>query len=97
MPPDWRDEVMRHDRWIEMAARQSINLCGCCGLLRAAEMPVSGPTLAFRRLRWPNQVTHSGRILIAGTFQYMASSPGTYHEMVEADCGLDPATLLFTG
>jgi 2-haloacid dehalogenase len=99
--PDWRDEViMWHDRWIEMAAPaidQSVRLLRA---LRAAEMPVFALTnFGIQTFEVAEPVYpflgEFDRRYISGHMGVIKPEAQIY-EMVEADCGLDTDTLLFT-
>jgi len=99
--PDWADEIrMWHDDWLEMAKPaipQSIRLLAA---LRAANVPVFAlsnfgiQTFAIAEPVYPFLKDFDRRYISGHMGQVKPEVP--IYEMVEADCGLDPATLLFT-
>jgi 2-haloacid dehalogenase len=99
--PTWRDEVlMWHDRWIEMAAPaidQSVRLLRA---LRTVDVPVFALTnFGIQTFEVAEPVYpflgEFDRRYISGHMGVIKPEAQIY-EMVEADCGFDPATLLFT-
>lgn len=98
--PDWRDEVrMWHDRWIEMAAPVIDHSVRLLRALRTADVPV------FALTNFGIQTFDAAEPVypFLGEFdrRYISGHMGVIkpetpiYEMVEADCGFDPATLLF--
>jgi len=99
--PDWHDEVMMwHDRWIEMAAPAIDRSVRLLRALRAADVPVFAlsnfgiQTFDIAKLAYPF-LTEFDRSYISGHMGVIKPD-ATIYQMVEDDCGLDPATLLFT-
>lgn len=99
--PKWRDEVrMWHDRWIEMAAPAIDHSVRLLRALRAADVPVFAltnfgiQTFEIAAPVYPF-LDEFDRRYISGHMRTIKPESLIY-EMVEADSGLDPATLLFT-
>lgn len=99
--PDWHDEVMLwHDRWIEMAAPAIDRSVRVLRALRAADVPVFAlsnfgiQTFDIAKPAYPF-LTEFDRSYISGHMGVIKPD-ATIYQMVEDDCGLDPATLLFT-
>jgi len=99
--PDWHDEVMMwHDRWIEMAAPAIDRSVRLLRALRAADVPVFAlsnfgiQTFDVAKLTYPF-LTEFDRSYISGHMGVIKPD-ATIYQMAEDDCGLDPATLLFT-
>lgn len=96
----WRAEIlMWHDRWIEMAAPAIDHSVRLLRALRATEVPVYALTnFGIQTFEVAEPVYP-----FLGEFdrRYISGHMGvtkpdqTIYEMVEQDCGLDPATLLF--
>ncbi len=99
--PEWRDEVlMWHDRWIEMAAPAIDHSVRLLRALRAGGMPVFALTnFGIQTFEVAEPVYpflgEFDRRYISGHMQVVKPDAQIY-EMVEADCGVDPAGLLFT-
>lgn len=99
--PAWADEVrMWHDRWIEMAAPAIDHSVRLLRALRAAEVPVFALTnFGIQTFEVAEPVypflTEFDRRYISGHMGVIKPEAQIY-QMVEADCGLDPAGLLFT-
>ncbi len=99
--PKWRDEVlMWHDRWIEMAAPAIDHSVRLLRALRAGGMPVFALTnFGIQTFEVAEPVYpflgEFDRRYISGHMQVVKPDAQIY-EMVEADCGVDPAGLLFT-
>ncbi|MFQ1699407.1 HAD family hydrolase [Loktanella agnita] len=99
--PDWRDEVlMWHDRWIDMAAPAIDHSVRLLRSLRGAGVPVFAltnfgiQTFDIAEPVYPF-LGEFDRRYISGHMACIKPDAQIY-EMVEQDCGLDPATLLFT-
>ncbi|WP_341367844.1 HAD family phosphatase [Yoonia sp. BS5-3] len=99
--PAWRDEVqMWHDRWIEMAAPAIDHSVRLLRALRAADVPVFALTnFGIQTFEIAEPVypflKEFDRRYISGHMGVIKPEHSIY-EMVEADCGVDPAALLFT-
>lgn len=99
--PDWRDEVlMWHDRWLEMATPTIDHSVRLLRALRSAGVPVFALTnFGIQTFEIAEPVypflTEFDRRYISGHMGVIKPEARIY-EMVEKDCGLDPATLLFT-
>lgn len=99
--PDWHDEIMMwHDRWIEMAAPAIDQSVRVLRALRVAGVPVFAlsnfgiQTFDIAKPIYPF-LTEFDRSYISGHMGVIKPDAKIY-QMVEDDCGLDPATLLFT-
>lgn len=99
--PDWHDEVMMwHDRWIEMATPVIDRSVRLLRALRAAGVPVFAlsnfgiQTFDIAKPVYPF-LTEFDRSYISGHMGVIKPDAEIY-QMLEEDCGLDPATLLFT-
>lgn len=98
--PEFRDEIMLwHDRWIEMAAPvidRSVNLLRA---LRRGGVPVFAltnfgiQTFEIGRREYPF-LEEFDRHYVSGHMGVIKPEPRIY-EMVEKDCGVAPAGLLF--
>lgn len=98
--PEFRDEIMLwHDRWIEMAAPvidRSVNLLRA---LRRGGVPVFAltnfgiQTFEIGRREYPF-LEEFDRHYVSGHMGVIKPEPRIY-EMVEQDCGVAPAGLLF--
>ncbi|WP_296422682.1 HAD family phosphatase [Yoonia sp.] len=99
--PDWHDEVlMWHDRWIDMAAPAIDHSVRLLRALRAADVSVFALTnFGIQTFEIAEPVYpflgEFDRRYISGHMRVIKPEAQIY-EMVEQDCGLDPATLLFT-
>ncbi|MDX8352778.1 HAD family phosphatase [Cognatiyoonia sp. IB215182] len=99
--PVWADEVrMWHDRWIEMAAPAIDHSVRLLRALREAEVPVFALTnFGIQTFEVAEPVYpflgEFDRRYISGHMGVIKPEVEIY-QMVEADCGLDPASLLFT-
>ncbi len=99
--PHWRDEVlMWHDRWIEMATPVIEHSVRLLRALRSADVPVFALTnFGIQTFEIAEPVYpflgEFDRRYISGHMGVIKPEARIY-ELVEADCGLDPATLLFT-
>lgn len=99
--PDWGDEIrMWFDNWIDMA---SPRIDGSIALLRALRLrgvPVFALTnfgihsFAYARTQY-DFLTEFDRAYVSGQLGVTKPDPQIY-AMVEADCGIAPARLLFT-
>lgn len=98
--PDWRDEVlMWHDRWIDMAAPAIDHSVRLLRALRTNGVPVFALTnFGIQTFEIAEPVypflREFDRRYISGHMAVIKPDPAIY-AMVEEDCGLDPATLLF--
>ena len=98
--PDWRDEVlMWHDRWIDMATPVIDHSVRLLRALRTQGVPVFALTnFGIQTFEIAEPVYpflgEFDRRYISGHMGVIKPEPQIY-EMVEKDCGLDPATLLF--
>lgn len=99
--PDWRDEIrMWHSHWIDMAAPAIDHSVRLLRALRRKETPVfalSNFGIATFEIGVDNYpfLEEFDRRYISGHMGVIKPEPAIY-EMVEADCGLPPETLLFT-
>ena len=98
--PDWRDEVlMWHDRWIDMASPAIDHSVRLLRALRTKGVPVFAlsnfgiQTFEIAEPVYPF-LKEFDRRYISGHMAVIKPDPQIY-AMVEDDCGLDPATLLF--
>ena len=98
--PDWRAEVlMWHDRWIDMASPAIDHSVRLLRALRANGVPVFALTnFGIQTFQIAEPVypflSEFDRRYISGHMAVIKPDPEIY-AMVEDDCGLDPATLLF--
>ena len=99
--PEWRTEIlMWHDRWIEIASPAIDHSVRLLRGLRQAGIPVFAlsnfgiDTLQMAEAAYPF-LTEFDRRYISGHMGVIKPEPAIY-QMLEDDCGLDPATLLFT-
>lgn len=98
--PEWRDEVlMWHDRWIDMATPTIDHSVRLLRALRAQGTPVFALTnfgIQTFEIAEPiySFLGEFDRRYISGHMGVIKPDARIY-EMVEQDCGLDPATLLF--
>ncbi|WP_322890351.1 MULTISPECIES: HAD family phosphatase [unclassified Yoonia] len=98
--PDWRDEVlMWHDRWIDMASPAIDHSVRLLRALRTNGVPVFALTnFGIQTFEIAEPVypflRDFDRRYISGHLAVIKPDPAIY-AMVEEDCGLDPATLLF--
>lgn len=98
--PDWHDEIlMWRDNWLDLAApviQPSVDLLRA---LRGAGVPVFAltnfgiDTFAIAEEAYPF-LKDFDRRYVSGHMGVIKPDPVIY-EMLEADCGLDPETLLF--
>ncbi|MEO1638058.1 MAG: HAD family phosphatase [Pseudomonadota bacterium] len=97
----WRDEIrMWHDRWIEMAAPQIDHSVRLLRALRSNGVPVFALTnFGIQTFEIAEPVYpflgEFDRRYISGHMAVIKPEARIY-EMVEADCGLPPESLLFT-
>lgn len=99
--PAWHDEVMMwHDRWIDMAAPAIDHSVRLLRALRAADVPVFAltnfgiQTFDIAEPVYPF-LGEFDRRYISGHMGVIKPDAEIYAQ-VEADCGVDPAGLLFT-
>lgn len=99
--PRWRDEIrMWHDRWIEIAAPVIPQSLALLRRLRAKGVPVFAlsnfgvHSFAFAQQQY-GWLDEFDRRYISGHMGVIKPDPRIF-EMVEADCGIAPARLLFT-
>ena len=98
--PEWREEVlMWHDRWIDMATPVIDHSVRLLRALRTQSVPVFALTnFGIQTFEIAEPVYpflgEFDRRYISGHMGVIKPEPQIY-EMVEKDCGLDPATLLF--
>lgn len=99
--PEWRDEIrMWHDRWLELATPEIPRSVRLLRALRERGVPVFALTnfgiqsfeLATTRYDFLHEFD---RHYISGHMKTIKPDPKIY-EMLEADCGVAPAALLFT-
>lgn len=99
--PHWRDEIrMWYDRWIELASPRIEGSIALQRALRARGVPVFALTnfgkYSFEEaLPRMDFLTDFDRLYVSGRMGVIKPDPRIY-EMVEADCGLPPESLLFT-
>lgn len=98
--PDWSDEIrMWHDNWLDLATPAIDHSVRLLDALRAAKVPVFAlsnfgiQTFALAEPVYPF-LKNFDRRYISGHMGVVKPGPQIY-EMVEADCGLEPAKLLF--
>lgn len=99
--PEWGPEIrMWYDRWIELASPRIEGSIRLQRALRAKGVPVFALT-NFGRYSFEEALPQMDflqdfdRLYVSGRMGVIKPDPRIY-EMVEADCGLDPARLLFT-
>lgn len=99
--PNWRGEIrMWYDRWIELASPRIEGAIALQRALRAKGIPVFALTnfgkYSFEEaLPKMDFLTDFDRLYVSGRMGVIKPDPRIY-EMVEADCGLPPESLLFT-
>ncbi len=99
--PHWRGEIrMWYDRWIELASPWIEGSIALQRALRAKGIPVFALTnfgkYSFEEaLPKMDFLTDFDRLYVSGRMGVIKPDPRIY-EMVEADCGLPPESLLFT-
>ncbi|GAA6189656.1 HAD family phosphatase [Litorivita sp. NS0012-18] len=98
--PAWRDEIrMWHDDWIELASPPIDHSIRLLRALRATGMPVFALTnfgigsFDYAATKYPF-LAEFDRRYISGHMGVIKPDVRIY-EMVEKDCGIDPARLLF--
>ena len=98
--PAWRDEIrMWHDDWIELASPPIDHSIRLLRALRATGMPVYALTnfgigsFDYAATKYPF-LAEFDRRYISGHMGVIKPDVRIY-EMVEQDCGIDPARLLF--
>lgn len=98
--PQWRDEIrMWHDNWIELASPEIPHSVRLQRALRAKGIPVFALTnFGVQNFDYATTVypflNEFDRFYVSGRMQQVKPEEKIY-EMVEADCGLSPGTLLF--
>ncbi|MCY1128638.1 HAD family phosphatase [Frigidibacter sp. RF13] len=99
--PEWSAEIqLWHDRWIEMFSPVIPGAVRLLDALRAKGVPVFAltnfgiDTFAYARTQY-DFLNHFDRAYVSGEMGVIKPDPRIY-EMVEADCGLPPESLLFT-
>lgn len=99
--PEWRREIrMWHDRWIEMASPAIDHSVRLLRALRRAGVPVFAlsnfgiQSFALARIHYPF-LNEFDRHYVSGHMAVIKPDAAIYR-MVEADCGVAPAALLFT-
>jgi 2-haloacid dehalogenase len=99
--PHWRPEIrLWYDRWIELASPRIEGSIALQRALRAKGVPVFALTnfgkYSFEEaLPKMDFLTDFDRLYVSGRMGVIKPDPRIY-EMVEDDCGLPPASLLFT-
>jgi 2-haloacid dehalogenase len=99
--PHWRAEIrLWYDRWIELASPRIEGSIALQRALRAKGVPVFALTnfgkYSFEEaLPKMDFLTDFDRLYVSGRMGVIKPDPRIY-EMVEDDCGLPPASLLFT-
>jgi 2-haloacid dehalogenase len=99
--PHWRAEIrLWYDRWIELASPRIEGSIALQRALRAKGVPVFALTnfgkYSFEEaLPKMDFLTDFDRLYVSGRMGVIKPDPRIY-EMVEEDCGLPPASLLFT-
>ena len=99
--PQWQAEIrMWYDRWIELASPRIEGAIALQRALRAKGVPVFALTnfgkYSFEEaLPKMDFLTDFDRLYVSGRMGVIKPDPRIY-EMVEEDCGLPPASLLFT-
>lgn len=99
--PEWRTEILWwHDHWLEMASPRIAPSVAILRALRARGVPVFAlsnfgiETFAMARGVY-EFLDEFDRAFVSGHMGVTKPDPAIY-AMVEADCGMDPARLLFT-
>ncbi len=99
--PEWETEVRWwHDHWIDMASPRIEQSIALIPALQARGVPVFTLTnfgihsFAYAQTQY-DFLTWFDRFYVSGQMGVMKPDPAIF-AMAEADCGLDPATLLFT-
>ena len=99
--PDWRDEIrMWFDNWIDMAAPRIDGSIALMRALRLRGVPVFALTnfgihsFAYAQTQY-DFLSEFDRAYVSGQLGVTKPNPLIY-EMVEADCNIAPARLLFT-
>ena len=99
--PHWQAEIrLWYDRWIELASPRIEGSIALQRALRAKGVPVFALT-NFGRYSFEEALpkmdflTDFDRLYVSGRMGVIKPDPRIY-EMVEDDCGLPPASLLFT-
>lgn len=99
--PQWRAEIrLWYDRWIELASPRIEGSIALQRALRAKGVPVFALTnfgkYSFEEaLPRMDFLTDFDRLYVSGRMGVIKPDPRIY-QMVEEDCGLPPASLLFT-
>jgi 2-haloacid dehalogenase len=99
--PHWQAEIrLWYDRWIELASPRIEGAIALQRALRAKGVPVFALTnfgkYSFEEaLPKMDFLTDFDRLYVSGRMGVIKPDPRIY-EMVEEDCGLPPASLLFT-
>lgn len=99
--PHWRPEIrLWYDRWIELASPRIEGSIALQRALRAKGIPVFALTnfgkYSFEEaLPKMDFLTDFDRLYVSGRMGVIKPDPQIY-QMVEADCGLPPESLLFT-
>ena len=99
--PHWRAEIrLWYDRWIELASPRIEGSIALQRALRAKGVPVFALTnfgkYSFEEaLPKMDFLTDFDRLYVSGRMGVIKPDPRIY-EMLEADCGLPPESLLFT-
>jgi 2-haloacid dehalogenase len=99
--PHWQAEIrLWYDRWIELASPRIEGAIALQRALRAKGVPVFALTnfgkYSFEEaLPKMDFLTDFDRLYVSGRMGVIKPDPRIY-EMVEDDCGLPPASLLFT-
>ncbi len=99
--PQWHAEIrLWYDRWIELASPRIEGAIALQRALRAKGLPVFALTnfgkYSFEEaLPKMDFLTDFDRLYVSGRMGVIKPDPRIY-EMVEADCGLPPQSLLFT-
>ena len=98
--PDWAREIRDwHDQWLTMAGPPIDGSIDCLRALRAKRVPVFAlsnfgvGSFAISEEKWP-VLTEFDRRYISGHMK-TAKPDAEIYAMVEADCRIDPAGLLF--
>lgn len=99
--PDWGDEIrMWYDNWIDMASPRNEGAIALLRALRLKGVPVFALTnfgihsFAYAQTQY-DFLSEFDRAYVSGRLGVTKPNPRIY-EMVEADCGIAPARLLFT-
>lgn len=98
--PKWRDEIrMWHDNWIELAQPEISRSVRLLRALRAQSVPVFALTnfgvesFDYATTQYPF-LAEFDRLYVSGHMKVVKPDPQIY-QMVEDDCGVQPAGLLF--